>query len=185
MQSMKPHVRCAAVVCATLMLVPATTAGQPTATSFSELRLILRPGDEVLVTDGDGRRTRALIRTVTDTSLEVLGTPRTYFESSVTEVKRVDSVVNGMWIGAALGMTAYVLWCSSTDEGCFWLLAAPGSGLFGALAGGFADYFMRKTVYRAALQKTGAGTITLSPLFTTKGAGVSMNLRFRAGPQSP
>ncbi len=145
------------------------------ARSFSELRLILHPGDEILVIRADGQRSRGLVRTITDSSLDVNVT--TFTEAAVSEVKRLDSTLDGRLIGAGVGVAAGFATCRSM---CLaYLYAVPVLfGFGGWQLGGWFDRVTNQIVYRASTTNKGTVTITLSPLLTGKWAGASMSLRF-------
>jgi hypothetical protein len=174
-----------AIICVTgLLLCPADSRAQSVATSFNELRRTLRPGDEILVRHADGRLTRALVREISDSSLDVwsksvlrfrpLGPSGSYPESSIAEVKRVDGLLNGILIGAGVGVVAAIAACRSD---CIEIFAFPAGGMLGGLAGATVDAAIRETVYRAA-PKSRTASIAIVPWFTRKEGGASMTLRF-------
>ena len=175
-----------AVVCVTgLLLWPTSSAAQSVATSFNELRRTLNPGDEILVRHADGRVTREHVRAVTDASLDVqsksafglrpLGPARSLAESSVTEVKRVDSPINGMWIGIGGGIVATYAACKAR---CIAFFAYPAGAMGGAVVGMAVDAAIRETLYRAASPRSGATAIAFTPWFTRRGGGTSLTIRF-------
>jgi hypothetical protein len=176
-----------------VMLFPTSSSAQTLAASFDELRPLLRPGTEVLVTSADGRRTWGKYVTMTDSSLEVVR-PRvwrwqkpvetTFTHAAVTTVKRVDSPWEGAAIGFAVGyipLTVHV--CQHDNRGEMACLGAvyfagPLFGLAGASVGMFIDRRHNKTIYRAGTPASGA-TASLSPLLTAKMAGGLVTVRFR------
>lgn len=89
-----------------------TAAAQELAGSFDQLRVLVKPGDTIRVTDGAGQEARGRIATLTSTSLELLvaGNRRNFLESDVRTIRhrRSDPLANGAkWgfgIGAALGL---------------------------------------------------------------------------------
>jgi hypothetical protein len=101
------------VMCSLLVTAHATAASaQELAGSFEQLRVLVRPGDTVRVTDGAGDEVRGTITDLSSSSLalRVDGTRRTFFEKDVAAVyqRRNDSLANGAkWgfvIGAGLGV---------------------------------------------------------------------------------
>jgi len=100
------------------MLVPASAgAQQQISTSFQELSGQLEPGDTLIVTDVNGRKTKGELGTLTPSSLELI-VRKTEADGRETrvrlapllerDVRRIvleepDSVVNGALIGLAAG----------------------------------------------------------------------------------
>ena len=87
-------------------------AAQELAGSFDQLRVLVKPGDTIRVTDDAGQEARGTIAALTSTSLELLvaGSRRNFLESDVRTIRhrRSDPLGNGAkWgfgIGAALGL---------------------------------------------------------------------------------
>jgi hypothetical protein len=132
------------------------------ATSFDELRRVLRPGMNVVVTDTAGHHTQGKFVTPTSSSFDVV-TPRvlwqkqsekTFADVSVSTVKRVDSTVNGGLIGFAAGfIPVTVAVCHHSQYGDCSLgtiVVAPMYGMLGAAIGVLVDRLHNQTVYRAA-----------------------------------
>jgi hypothetical protein len=179
------------VACVTaLTLFPTSSGAQSPATTFSELRQVLRPGEQVIVTHADGRRTREIVVALSDTSLELRsksmfrfrspGPRTTHSESSIVKVKRVDSAANGILIGLGIGAGLGIAGCMAQREqnSCALVAYMPvvfGS-LMGGLSGGLVDAALRKTIYRDGTQ--GSAAIVFSPLINTKTTGASLSLRF-------
>ncbi|HET9387568.1 MAG TPA: hypothetical protein VFO67_20705 [Gemmatimonadales bacterium] len=94
---------------------PAVDAQEP-ATSLDQLRVLVKPGDTVTVTDETGRETRGKIASLTQASLELAvdGGLRSFAEGNVRVVRqrRPDSLRNGvLWglgAGAAFGAIGFV-----------------------------------------------------------------------------
>ena len=78
--------------------------GQTVADSFHELRQVLKKGQTVEVVDASGQRTRGKIADVAGTSL-VLLVPETrrFVEDDVIEIRAIDRLWNGAFIGGAIG----------------------------------------------------------------------------------
>lgn len=142
----------------------------------------------------DGRRTRGRYVTMSDSSLEMVKprvwrwqkpVAKTFTDAAVTTVKRVDSAWEGAVIGFAVGyipLTAHV--CQHDNRGEMACLGAvyyagPLLGLVGASVGMFIDGRHNKTIYRAGTPGSGATTVSLSPLLTTRTAGGLLTVRFR------
>jgi hypothetical protein len=101
------------VALALLFALTATAAGaQELAGSFDQLRVLLRPGDTVLVTDGAGREVRGTVADLSSSSLalRVGGGRRTFLETDIASIRqrRPDPLTNGAkWgfiVGAGLGV---------------------------------------------------------------------------------
>jgi hypothetical protein len=67
--------------------------------SFTELQRILKVDETVVITDESGRQTRGKVADVSAASLTVL-TPekQTFLERSVAQIRRTDSLWNGVLI---------------------------------------------------------------------------------------
>ena len=74
--------------------------------SFADLWMRLKTGDTVSVTDGSGRETGGVFAKVSDATLSLLvdGQFRDIPSADVREIaKQGDSVLDGLWKGAAIG----------------------------------------------------------------------------------
>lgn len=179
------------ILCVTALMLLSTSSGaQSPATSFDELRRILVPGQEVIVTGADGRRTAERVLSITESSLEVRsdslfsfrvpGPARRLTESSVIRVRRVDSLQNGVLIGSAVGFGLGVANCRANQD-CVTLFSVPVlvPTLIGGAVGATIDAVIKKTVYlNGTRPATGRTIITLSPLINAKTTGASVSLRF-------
>jgi len=175
-----------------LLLFPSSSLAQSPATTFDELRRVLRPGDQVTVTSTGDQRTHVFVVAVSDTSLDVRAKPMfrfrqpgpltTYTESSVDKVTRVDSLNNGALIGLGIGVGLGAALCASQSEAesCGQAFYTP--VLFAAVAGmltGVAiDVVIRKTLYRRGAPQAGRASITFSPLINAKTTGASLSVGF-------
>ena len=108
MQSSSSRLLCFAL----LIALPAAASAQELAGSFEQLRVLVKPGDTVRVTDGAGEDVRGTITDVSSSSLalRVGGTRRTFLETDIAAIhqRRNDSLANGAkWgfiVGASLGV---------------------------------------------------------------------------------
>jgi len=99
---------------ALLLILPVTTCAQELAGSFDQLRVLVKAGDTIRVTDRTGREVRGSVIDVSASSLALAtgGSRRTFLESDVTSIRqrRPDSLSNGAkWgfaVGAGLGLLA-------------------------------------------------------------------------------
>ena len=98
---------------ALLILVPGSATAQTIATSFEELSHMLKTGQTVVVIDANGRETRGKMVQSAPTSLVLLEgarltARRSLTEETVSEVRRLDSRMNGALIGLGVGLGAGV-----------------------------------------------------------------------------
>ena len=178
---------------AALLLCPTSSKAQSPATTFDELKLALQAGNEVVVTDSNGRRTRGKLVSVTTSSLDLMTKrPRflifqershqSFADTVVTRVTRIDSRREGALIGLAAGVVPVLLVPCGADYGGGCSLAkvlyGPGFGLAGFALGMVIDGSMNKIVYQAGTASVGRPTISLSPLIGGKIKGASLNLGF-------
>jgi hypothetical protein len=176
-----------------LMLLPADGHAQNPATSFDELRRVVRDGDEVAVVDTNGRRTRGKLLTVTTSSVELATSrfwrwqkPRqqVFMAPAVTTVTHMDSPWEGVLIGFAAGFVPVtVAACSRDDQSggdCFVsiMLGGPAIGFLGMAIGGLIDWKHSTTVYRRSTPTFGRASFTVSPLVGARMTGGSVSLRF-------
>lgn len=86
---------------------PGTAAAQGIATSYQELRLLVRAGDKVTVVDHTGQKVSGRITDLSSTSLALVvdGRPREWRETEVATItqRRGDSLTNGALIGLGTG----------------------------------------------------------------------------------
>jgi hypothetical protein len=142
----------AALLFLTLLMPSAAWAQQP-ATSFGELRSKIRIGDDVEVTEYDGKNNKGRITDLTSTSLSLdnKGIHTNLTEMTVQEVrKHIDDslwnvVLVGIGSGAAAGAVIGTVWCSDCQEP--WLATLGGlvvGAPIGAGTGALIDLFIRR-----------------------------------------
>ena len=177
------------VVCLVALLIPTRSEAQSPATTLADLQRVLQAGDEVFVTEANGRRSRNVVVDVTPSELIVrsksvwrfkgLGPRRLVMESSIARVTRVDSVWQGALIGYATGLGLGLASCNADRGDCVPMYAVAGPTLIGGAVGATIDALIRKTVFlKAASRAYGGGTFTVSPSFGTKTTGASLTLKF-------
>jgi hypothetical protein len=147
-------------------------AGHPHAQasqSFQDVRLSVKTGDTIVVTDASGQRSRGQLQRLLEDSLEInleasidmhhapIAMKRlTVDEISRIEVESADSIWNGVLIGAAIGASPYLtfagLRATGSDPPTMGQIIGPGVffGAVGALIGGLVDRSIptRRTVFR-------------------------------------
>ncbi len=104
---MKPWSRSSSRIALALVLTCTTVQAQELAGTFDQLRVLVKPGDTLTITDGGGERLRGKLSDLSDTSLvlEVSGARRLFQEAHVSTIEKrgPDSLTNGALIGLAIG----------------------------------------------------------------------------------
>ena len=137
-----------------LLTLPAASNAQELAGSFEQLRVLVKAGDTVRVTDGSGEEVRGAITGLSSSSLALTsgGTRRTFLENDVAAVyqRRNDSLANGAkWgfiVGASLGVLGGIAIAREYESGgggAFIPLLGVVYGSIGAGAGAGIDAMHR------------------------------------------
>ena len=168
------------VVVLILSLAPGAARAQTAATSFEELRRMLKNGQTIVVTDTSGQRTTGKVRDVSTSPpslvIAVPG-PRTFHADSVAEIRTTDRLLNGALIGAGVG-TGLAVWDYLIDP------SEPGNGAIFAVAIGLGtaigagiDALIdgRRVVYRPGGQKR---SLAIAPIAARDRRGVQVAVRF-------
>jgi hypothetical protein len=170
-----------------------TPATKQPAVTFDELRGVLRSGDHVFVTDSNGRRTEGKVVAVTSSSLDLTVKQRRFLfleqdvdrvlvDTAVTTVQRIDSRLEGAYVGfAAVFFPLMVAGCDADEPpfGCEGaVIGAAAFGVLGSVIGAAIDGVINTTVYRAGPAQSGGATVTLSPLLSGGTKGARFGVRF-------
>jgi hypothetical protein len=183
-----------------VFVAPHQANAQVVATSFEELRAIVKPGDTVLVTEANGRKTRVRLGELTQSSLEILvrktgadGRETFVPQSRLAErdvkqihVDRGDSVLNGTLIGLAVVGGPWLLACNPATDWCYYndganlyrMIALITSGI-GAGVGALVDAGIRERVlvyYQTPAR--GSSGMAVSPFASKSSAGMQLTWRF-------
>jgi hypothetical protein len=161
-------------------LVPSPAPAQTVATTFEELRQVVKNGQTIVVTDTNGQRTKGKVRNVavSPPSLVVLvPEARTMAEGTVAEIRTTDSLRNGGIIGGGVGlglaMWDYLIDPSEPGNAAIFSVAIGLGTVIGvvidSLAGG------AKVLYRSRQQPR---RLTLSPFAAQHRQGVLISVRF-------
>jgi hypothetical protein len=155
--------------------------------SFDQLRMLVKPGDTVLVNDLSGRSLRGRIVNLSSSSLRIdaNGILHDFAQSDVREILqyRRDPLSNGATIGALIGAgfaTAFVItFCR--DDGCstgvaVWVVGAYTGIGAGAGVGVDALIVREKTIFRPAMP--GSARLRLEPLISRRTKGLAVVLSF-------
>ena len=182
-----------------VMNAPEASA-QVVATSFEELRALVKPGDTIDVTDPSGRKTKGRLGDLSASSLELLvrktgpdGRETFVPQARLSErdvrqvlLERRDSLLNGTLIG--LAVVAFPSWATISyglQGGGEGPRNGPIVGMgvvflgIGAGIGAWVDASIteRTTVYYQAPSQRSSG-LQVSPLFSKSAAGIQMSLGF-------
>jgi hypothetical protein len=185
---------------ALVFAAPHQAHAQVVATSFEDLRPLVKSGDTIYVTEANGRKTRARLGELTPSSLEVLvrktgpdGRETFVPQSRLAErdvrqiqIVRGDSVLNGTLIGLAVVGGPWLLACNPATDWCYYndganlyrAIALITSGI-GAGIGALVDAGIRERVlvyYHPS--DRGPSGIAISPFASKSAAGMQLTWRF-------
>lgn len=161
---------------------------QEVASSFHQLAVLVKPGDEITVVDVTGRETKGRIWNLSRDAL-ILGTsagPRQLGEVDVGLIsqRRGDSLKDGAIIGAVAGMTYIVslaVLLRDRDGGEVIIPTAAAGVVFfagiGAAAGAGIDALIsrRQVIYQ---KPAGRSRVGVSPVFGHGRRGVALTVKF-------
>src|SRR5262245_1025966 len=183
---MKP---CALVLFSILSLsfvMPLESSAQQ-ASSFEQLRLLVKLGDSIYVTDAGGKTEKGRIAELSNSSLSVTfnGVRRNLAQSDVVEIKqwRHDSLKNGAGIGAVTGLVFGILTVAVGCEGdCGAGLGAAVLGIYTGLGAGIGvgvDALIptKETVFRNA-NRNSSTRIRFQPVLNRSSKGVLVSISF-------
>ena len=185
-----------------LVMAPLDASAQAVATSFEEMRALVKPGDTIDVTDANGRRTRGRLGELSGSSLELLVrktgpdgretfVPQARLsEPDVQQVRldRRDSLWSGTLIGLAPGAAgaAFVLFVGAGCD-CYTvesraplaLVTLAFAGGIGAAIGAGIDavIYERATVYFRAPPRRSSG-LHVTPMLSKSATGIQVSMGF-------
>ena len=163
---------------------------QEIATSFDQLRVLVKPGNTLAVKDAAGRETKGKLLTLSASSLElsVGQTTRTFAESEVQAVSQQrhasfgTGAKWGFFIGAGLGALAGIgaaVEGYTAGESVGW--AFLGAGLYGGLGAGVGvgvSALIRGSHVVYAGRPASSTKLALSPILFDRRKGAAVSLRF-------
>ena len=182
-------------------LVASPVCAQTVASSFDELRGLVKTAELLTVLDETGARTTGRLFELSG-SLLVLVTKekkrdgagvereewtgrRSFSDTAVAEITRTDSLRNGTLIGLGAGSAVLAITLATLVNGagfecgfpvlCLAMLASPAIGA--AVGAGVDASQGRTTIYRAS-SPGGRQTLAVSPLVGLRSVGVSVAARF-------
>jgi hypothetical protein len=176
----------AAALCLVFLSGAPSSHAQELASSLEQLRVLVRPGDRVRVTDTSGREMKATIDRLSASSISVIvdGSSRTLEEREILKIRQrkddrlSDGARSGFIAGAAVGLLAGL---SLREYGgnTFVVTAALLYGGIGAGMGVGIDAMVThdRTIYDARVRSSSAN-ISVAPMMTPERKGVALSLRF-------
>ena len=178
------YVRSLQVAALLLLIIPSAEA-QQIAGTFDQLRVLVKPGDTLTVTDSTGQRMRGRLAELSASSLrlDVSGGLRQFQDSDIDTIEKrgSDSLKNGALIGmavsgglAVLGMAASGV--ASEDPGFF----VAGTLLYSGIGAGIGvgiDALIegRHVIY--ARSNSAKMTLAIAPILSRSRKGVLLSLR--------
>jgi hypothetical protein len=162
---------------------PAVEAQEP-ATSLDQLRVLVKPGDTVTITDDAGRETKGKIASLSSASLElsVDGGLRNFSESNVRVVRqrRPDSLRNGtLWglaVGAGIGLLA-----GFDGDGYDFAWGLGGAAMYGGIGAGIGvgiDAALKSNQTLLFNPARSQAALKLRPVMSDGRVGMSASLSF-------
>ena len=164
-----------------LLVVTASLVEAQRASSFTQLPLLVGPGDTITVTDTSGQVMKGRIAALSPSTLVLLvdGTRHDLLEADVTRIRqrRPDPLRNGVLRGFVVGAVfgALTVWGAGAPE--FIPPAALANGLLGIGVGVAVDALVssRTIIYDRA---GSARRLRVSPLVSRERQGVLLSLGF-------
>jgi hypothetical protein len=175
-----------AVVTSVFCLVDSAHAQQLAAT-FDQLRVLVKPGDTLTITDTAGRKVQGRLSEVTPSTLalNVAGRPQQFQHADVDmgEKRGPDSLKNGALTGLAVGGGLAALFVgaalSAGEEGGYWyLIALPAYSGMGASIGAGVDALIegRRVIY--ARSNSATAKMNVMPIVARGRTGVMVSMGF-------
>ena len=172
-------------------LFPVLAAAQAVR-AFEDVRRVVAPGQQVVVTDVGGGKTRGDIVDATSDAVtlrvsDAFGArrTRTFAAETVASIRRSDRLWNGLLIGIGAGFLASEVWvynvcgprgydaeCSAIATGIGWVAFVPGAAVAGALIDKAVGNHL---IYTHATQP---GALVITPTLTPARAAIAATIRF-------
>ncbi|MEO5741259.1 MAG: hypothetical protein ABIS29_11755 [Vicinamibacterales bacterium] len=174
------HARIARIA-SVLMLISSLAEAQQLAGTFDQLRVLIKPGDTLTITDDHGQRLRGKLVDLSASSLVLVasGTRRLFQDTEVSTIEKrgADSLKNGALIGLSIGAGLFgpVIGAVTGD----WGLAAAGALFYGGIgmgigAGGDALIEGPRVIYAAA--PSARRTVNVAPILSRSRKGVLLSI---------
>lgn len=181
------YVWCSTVILALLHASRVTVDAQEIAGSFDQLRVLVKPGDKITVTDDAGREVTGSIAELSPSSLALVagGQRRSLQATDINTIRqrRSDSLANGAkWgfgVGAGLGLLAGLAMAEAygeSDAGAMVVIGALVYGGIGAGIGVGVDAMNSANQVIYARRTTSAARVSLAPLVSHQRRGVFVSV---------
>ena len=163
-----------------ILLAAGSVDAQVIAGNFDQLRVLVKSGDTLTVTDGGGTRSRGRLIDVAASSfeLDIAGTRRLFQDIDVNliEKRSADSLRNGALIGLAIGGGVFGLAIGTATRD--WGLAVGGGLIYAGIGAGIGvgiDALIEgeRVIYTASRPKP---TLNFAPTFGRAGRGVVLSV---------
>ena len=181
MLSLNRHMWCTLAVF--VIVAPSPAPAQTVASSFEELRQVLKKGQTVVVTDASGQQTKGKVADLSPSSLVVLiPDARTFAEGTVTEIRGPDTLrsgaMTGLGVGAGAGLAMVAAMCADgPDCGPSVQVVGIAAGIGAAIGAGIDALLSNRgrVLYRSHQQTF---SLTISPLAAQHRQGLLASVRF-------
>ena len=161
---------------------------QEVAGSFDQLRVLVKAGDKITVSDDAGRETTGRVAELSSSSLALIAEGQRHDlraeQVNTIRQRRSDSLANGAkWgfgIGAGLGLLAGIAIASEYDDedGAFIAVATLLYGGLGAGVGVGVDAMISSNQIIYARRTAATGRIGVRPFFTPQRQGAVVTIAF-------
>ena len=177
---------CVTTLCLLLTAAAPMAEAQGVASSFEQLRVLVRPGDTVSVTDTTGREITGTIADLSSSSVALLvaGSRRDLLESEVRTIRqrRPDSLANGALWGLAIGAgTALSIMLIPIEDGVSYGVQVLPLAMFAGAGAGIGVGVDAMIAGRQVIYAKPAGSsprVRVSPLLTREHKGLLVSLGF-------
>jgi hypothetical protein len=173
-------------IAALLILVAPSAEAQELAGTFEQLRVLVKAGDTLTVTDGAGQRVQGKLSNLSSSSLALIvsGTSREFQSGEVSTIEKrgSDSLKNGALtgfaIGGLIGAAGMIALAGTADNPA--ALVAVGALMYGGIGAGIGtgiDALIegRRVIY--ARSSSAGTTLTVAPMLSGRRKGVLVSLR--------
>ncbi|MDH4062814.1 MAG: hypothetical protein OEW19_00330 [Acidobacteriota bacterium] len=182
-------IRTATMLGLCLVALPPLVVAQGVAKSFDELRLLVRAGDTITITDLTGREVSGKISDLSASSLTLLADsrPQEWRESDVATIsqRRGDSLANGaltgLVVGAGLAAVAIAIEVNRTEVGVSAGEGALVVGIYGGLGaaiGTGVDALITTDQVIFEKQSASGAWLRVAPFLTPTRAGARVSIGF-------
>lgn len=177
----------ASALCLLILSAAAPGQAQELATSLEQLRVLVRPGDRVRVTDTSGHEMKARVDRLSSSSISLLvgGGTRTLEEGDVVTIRQrkddrlSNGARNGFIGGAAFGLLVGLAAREYGGNGGFVAAAALAYGSIGAGVGvGIDAMITRDRIIYDGRAGRSSSNIRVAPFVTPERKGVALSVGF-------